>query len=723
MSASPAPSQRASPASSPWGLAGLAALVATAILVFGLGEHGVWTSAELPVLDRTRAALGASASGLARSPWLPDLLRTRGYDALGGVVGLRLPHALSGVGLVALATGIARWRGASVSIALVAGALALAFPITGLTARTALGNPIGELLSAVTVLAAVVAVSVAKGRTAIVWGATAVAVGALAVSATGLAMGLCVPLATVAAFGANETRAAHQRRWLLVAGAVVAVGVTIMLSVRQGDGYVPILGAAKDLEIMDRPEVRRFVAGFEDLGYQLFPWTPLVLLGMLGSARDRLGPLWLACAVAGGAAWSVVYGTVAIPVIVPAALCGAAALERLTAPDTTALWRRAALVAVIGGVLVLGKDAELSPHRILAPFADFPGGRDFPGERLGASDVLKGLRNIAALALLGAGLLSSRHGRLGQRWLGAIPARMRQPLAVAGVVVASLSASVTLARTMVTEMSALLSPRDMLQRYQAWARAGALPSVLGSHNIRDRGLALYGPERVEALAGRQDVTAWLSAAEPRVALIRHADLAAIHMAHRHQGWPLFVLDRSHASLLLVANVLPEGAEDQNTIPDVLLDAPIPMEHETLVRFDNYVEIIGWQASDPVIRTRKASIEVLIKVLRPLPASAKLYTRLLKGRSSRMAVELQSFVGGAYPPNLWREGDYILHRYEFTAPPLEIQWGLHDLVVGIQRATTKNLEITIPEQKRGGAFGVRLRGSKRTFATIGAVRVY
>ena len=69
--------------SAPW-LAALAALAAAAMLLPGLGDHGLWTDAELPVLDRVQAALGEARSGLVRSPWLPDLLRTRAYALVGG---------------------------------------------------------------------------------------------------------------------------------------------------------------------------------------------------------------------------------------------------------------------------------------------------------------------------------------------------------------------------------------------------------------------------------------------------------------------------------------------------------------------------------------------------------------------------------------------------------------------------------------------------------------
>lgn len=712
-------------------VAAVTGLVALAVLLPDLGDHGIWTKEELPILDRARAALGAAASGLARSPWLPDALRTWTYDAVGGAAGLRLPHALATSALVAMAAAVARWRGLSMPAAALAGALALAFPILGVTGRTALGNPVAELCIATAVIAGLAAMETARLRRAMALALVAATASSLAVLSAGLALGLAMPLTVLAVVAVARHPAADTLttavlaprwlRWALVAAAIGAGGAAVWLSYGQADGYIPILGAAKDLELIDKPELRRFAAGFEDFGYHLFPWTPLVLVGVVAGDRDRLGAVWLAVAVATAAAWSVVYGTLATPVTIPAALCGAAAVERLVSPQTPAVWRRIVLVATIGGILVIGKDAELSPERILAPLSDYPGGHNFPEAKLEATERCKQLRSWAALAILLAAFSATRRGRLGAV-MARVPDRHRTTVACGIVSVAALASAWTMHRRVLTDYSRLVSPRGVLARYDTWVSEGALPDRLGAYRVRDKGMTLYGPGDVEALSSRRDASNWLSADEPRAALIRDRDLAALHSSHRHQDWPLYVLDRSHASLVLVANVLPPGAEDLNPIHGVVFDEPQPMAHQTQLRFENYIEIIGWQVTEPVIRTRPASIEVMIKVLRPLPGGCKLFARLIKDRSSRMAITPQPLAGDLYAPNLWREGDYILHRYEFDAPPLEIQWGEHELIIGLRRTESQNIPISIPEGKTGD-FGVRVRGSKRSFATVGTVQVY
>src|SRR5690606_25910827 len=142
-----------------------------------------------------------------------------------------------------------------------------------------------------------------------------------------------------------------------------------------------------------------------------------------------------------------------------------------------------------------------------------------------------------------------------------------------------------------------------------WVDAGVLSPTLGVHRIRDEGLPLYHGGDIEVLSSRRDVPAFLQVDEPRAALVRDADFAPTFQHARQHGWPLFVLDASHARYRLIANVLPEGAEDRNPLHDVVFDEPPQLEHETLLAFENYIEIIGWQIEEPLVRGRKRTLEL------------------------------------------------------------------------------------------------------------------
>ncbi|MFY0538689.1 hypothetical protein [Nannocystis pusilla] len=216
------------------------------MLVPGYGAHGLWSQGEIGALQRAQAALGAALSGLERSPWLPDALRTQALALTGDPAAIRLPGAIATCILVALAAGLARALGLSVTIALLAGAFALAFPLSLTQGRLALGDPVGELAS--TAAALLLATALASPRLARGLALAAAGAGALALAATasGLWLGVALPLAAAALWGPASSGmssgtlpsghgmrdmspppSALQRplRLVLVAGALAAAGV------------------------------------------------------------------------------------------------------------------------------------------------------------------------------------------------------------------------------------------------------------------------------------------------------------------------------------------------------------------------------------------------------------------------------------------------------------------------------------------------------------------
>lgn len=703
----------------PRAIAALAFLVAIAILWPAL-DVGVWTHHELDVFDRTRAELGVALSGLERSPWLPDALRTFSYEANPTEVGLRFPHALAAAGLVAFAAGLARARGGSPTTAVVAGALALAFPVTIHGGTTALGNPVGELLGVAAIAAGLTAVS-EHGARRLGWSALAALALAGAVASAGLLLGGVLVVAVWAAMLPSETPS--RMRMLAWAAAAAGLFVVLWLSLKQGDGYIPLLGDAKDLDVVDKPQTRRFTAGLQEAGYQLFPWTPLVLIGALAATRDRGPSLWLAIAVTLAAGWSILYGPAAFPLTVPAALCGAAAVERLDAPGHAGPWRRVVVLGALLGIVVLGKDASLTPSQIAAPLAPFDGEHMFPADGSHAPARLSQIAKLAALSVLLVGVLSvPTDSRLGRLWARLGLARHRAALFAVLIGGAALYGAGSQTLKLMPDLSAQLSPKRPMTRWAQWAAEGRVPPKLAIYRIRDAGLDLYGPEDAVNLRSRREAGEWLTAEDPSVLMVRRRDWPALYQQMRTLGREAYVLDDSHQLLLLIANFLPEGVEDQNDIPGVLFNEPPRLANETYVKFGNYVEVIGWEITEPVVRGREVTVRFVLKTLRPLPSGSKMYARLLKGRSSRMNGEPTALTGDIYPANLWRPGDYILHEVTFTAPWLEIQWGPHEVLIGLRRTERHNIEISVPEDEVGD-FGVKVRGKKRYFAEIGVVEVW
>lgn len=699
------------------GVLGLGAtLVAALALGVGLGDYGLWSDLELGAVDRCRAALGESLSGLLRSPWLPDALRTAGYGAFESAFGVRVPHALAGAGLAGLATFAAARRGAGTLLALVAGALVLAFPGMGQAARTVAGNPIGEFMATAAAIVGWVALTTEPGAvhrprlTLPAFAALLLASGA----SSGLLLGVSLPLAAVTlATPASTDRRITSGLWT---ATLVTAGLAAMLVVRQNDGYIPILGASRDLKLLGGTTIRPFTGGLLDLGMQTFPWLPVALVGALVPPRrgDRWPALWLLAGLTMASAWSTAYGSIHLPLAVPAALCVVAGLAALSDPEHPPVLRRLAVVLALCGVVVLGKDAARTPSRVGSPLHRFLGEHAYPADEVGTVGLLKIHERITLVSILAMGILAGPLRRRGPR-----AAQLLEGGVLVGIAAQALLYShVLLPRTADTQ--SLAGPLD---RHRAWAAAGELPTGLATLRLRDRGLDYYGPEEAlrRDVTNRTEIIGLLSGEEPAVALVPKGELAGLHQSHRTRQWPLFVLDDSHARLRLVSNVLPSGTEDRNELDAIVLDEVPTLAHETLVRFEESVELVGWEVDEPLVRGDEGRLRLAFRVLRNPPNAIKIHARFQRGRTSRVNYEDQDLTGGKYPVRNWRAGDVILHEQTFKVPVLEIVSGPHDFIVALSKGEKAHLKITQPPEKKG-EFGVVLRGTKRLFARIGFVDV-
>jgi hypothetical protein len=712
----------------------VAAAGAAVVLVPGLDGPGIWSQGELPVLDRALAALGEPRSELVRSPWLPDELRMHSLAAAGvdrPELGLRLPGALAAALVVGLAGALGRWRGGTRAHAVLAALFALGFPGLAVAGRTALGNPVGEATAALAIVLG--AVALARVGTLLRVAATLAALGALGLSiaSTGIVLGAVLPLIAIALSPGTGAVGRWIRVGLWVA-ALGAGGTALWLALGQGEGFIPLLGASKDLELLSNPHEHGLADALEDLAWQTFPWLPLAIVGGLAPGKDRWPGAWLVAGLAIGSAWAPVYGRVPLLLSVPIAVCCAVGTVHLFDPRQTRAARRLGLVVTLAGLFIAGKDVQREPHRAGSPLVHFPAGLGYPDARLHTGEILHGGTRLGALVLVVAFAVSRRSKPAGrvrrptrlQRLGDRLPIAVRRglPLSLAGGLLAAQA--IHYARIHIGRASDQLSAKAPLARHADWVSRGLVPPGLGTHRIRDPGVAFYGPAagRTVPIASRSELMSWLFGEQPAVALVRRSDLPPLHAKGRQNATPLRVLDESHHDLVLVANWLPAELEDRNPLPRVVLDTPPELRHPTLVQFERYVEVIAWEIREPVIRGRRSTLRLVLRPLRPLPAGAQLYARLQRGKMSRINATPHDFVGGIYPPNEWRAGDYILHEFEFDVPLVEILSGPHEFIVGVRRGEHKNLSITVPEGAEGD-HGVVVRGDKREFAVLGQVMVY
>ena len=183
-----------------------------------------------------------------------------------------------------------------------------------------------------------------------------------------------------------------------------------------------------------------------------------------------------------------------------------------------------------------------------------------------------------------------------------------------------------------------------------------------------------------------------------------------------------VLDASNRDVVLIGNTLPPGAADENPVLRVLHDQPPALAHATLVRFEDFVEVIGWAWHEPIVRGRETTLEVALRVLKPLPSGSKIYVRLQQGKLSRINPAPHELAEGVYPPQHWRAGDYILHRFTVAVPMLEILPGAHEVVLGMRRTESSNFKISEPTTD-DNPHGIRFRGATHEFADVGQVQVW
>ena len=382
---------------------------------------------------------------------------------------------------------------------------------------------------------------------------------------------------------------------------------------------------------------------------------------------------------------------------------------------------------------MLRKDAASHPLEVLSPFHSITNAHLLPLSELGFVDQLERSASLAMLVLC----LAFAHAWYfsSSRTPSSAPESPRPkflrtslsapPLPLIGLSLGLLALSYSFGHRHLPRLSDTLSSKEPFERWEHAALA--LPETIGLYRLRDPGTEIYGPDpdRLSKLESRKDITQWLMSEEQRVALIRRRSFPAIFQEHRARKKALHVLDWRHPEFKLIANfspdTLPEAYERHHPLESIVLDDAPPLEHPTLLRFDDFVEIVGWQLDGPIRRGDSITLHLAFKVLRRLPSNAQLYARLQQGRISRINGPAHDFTGGEYPPQHWRKGDYIHHRFRFEIPYLQTLPGPHKLIVGIKRGESSNVPISIPEGKTG-EHGVVVRGKKRTFAALGEVEV-
>jgi hypothetical protein len=644
--------------------------IAALLLFIGLGGFGLWEPFETAHLDgRVPAGGGLPSMGdaLARagSGW-------EGHEELGA----RLPSAAFALfaaavlGLAVLALGGHR-------LALLASITVVGAPVFLFHGRQATGGApllLGETLA----FAGLALVAFAESRLAIAAGIAAAVVGlAAATWCAGALMGIAVPAGTIfaaLAFSGFAGTSTARRRAVLVATAALfvagAASFALAVGLRWNAPLVTAGLAAKRLASID------CASSVGQLAYGWFPWSALLPILFASWSRtteeDPRRRALRVIAVAGMALGLVAqvffteqHGPSPLFLAVPVSLGAALVLDDLERSEVPHAF---AAVVVLAAVAVLVRDFAQDPSTILSGY----------GLGLKAPEPFKPVARVAIAAapflvlVVVAGFV--RGGGIGLR--GA-RVRVVSPLAAAAF-------GGFVALNMVPGLSVHFSPKHVLQTYERFAKGGEPLAVFGASSPIPN---------AKVLSRADELVDWLSRKDRVFALLPPRDLPRIDREHRAaRGDHVFVLDASSSRLLLATSAPAQGEKNVNPIAEHVRSQPFPEppRNARQVNFEDRVELLGWEVdsaagADALKRGAEFTLTTYWRCTGELAQSYDLFVHI-DGAGPRVNGD-HAPVGGAYPTQYWREGDYIRDVYKGTMPSYQ-KAGRYTIRTGLFHGDTR-----------------------------------
>lgn len=310
----------------------------------------------------------------------------------------------------------------------------------------------------------------------------------------------------------------------------------------------------------------------------------------------------------------------------------------------------------------------------------------FVGQRAGWEAVARMPKHVAdygvnawwALPLCGAlapaALIAIRDGfRL-------LVARSRLPRASA-TLAAGLAAGAILGFGYYPALAAQLSPKEVFESYLRLRREGEPLAVLG---IRGRAATYYHGGEVQALPDVGRAFMWLNAepgapiapppSERRWLVVRADDLPKLNSLHRKKTRTnVPVLDGRSSQILLVSNEL-GGLPNQSWLGKLVLDAPpASIAHPVQARFEEQLEVLGWEITDEkgrvvdsVVPQRPYHLRTYFRVLRPIGSNWKMFIHI-DGFQRRYNGD-HPVLEGRYAMTLWQPGDIVVDDHEVVLEP-------------------------------------------------------
>ena len=480
---------------------------------------------------------------------------------------------------------------------------------------------------------------------------------------------------------AEEGAPITEGRLVLVLWAALAYGAQAIFSSRYGPttylGVVPLAAALalflRDVELSGRAWWSEAVIGALFVGllirdYALYPSSPVAGLPVDGLTVPEVFDPRLR--------WAAVLAVFALGIVV--AFVGGEGAERPQVvsklrPWLGAQWRRGGafrvwtvLAAVfLVGSLIFGAICWIGSS--ILPLASI-------GIRVGRALAFAPVVVVALLFAVPWALFAAR--KLAEtRW------RMA-PLLLGGALVGAYAS-----QGFLPELSAHFSPREVYDTYNELHASG---EPLGEYQVSGRAAAYYAEGEIEELSTQAELLQFLGSPERRWAVIPTEELPAVDRSYRTQEQRhLFVADAQSARMLLVTNQAVQGRPNENFLVDAVLDEEPRVQHRVGGKFDDRIELIGYDLDMPQDGYVGAGQEVAVtwywRALNRVPGAYKIFLHV-DGMGNRMNGDHEP-VDGKYPVRLWDEGDIIVDR-QVLRVPANYRPGAYTFWIGFYSGTSR-----------------------------------
>ena len=218
-----------------------------------------------------------------------------------------------------------------------------------------------------------------------------------------------------------------------------------------------------------------------------------------------------------------------------------------------------------------------------------------------------------------------------------------------------------------------ITPKQVFDAYRRKAHSGEPLGILGPGAAS---ATYYAGQNVPAFDTPARALDWLTLLPTRRWLvIRENELPTLNASYRARGNPprnLPVLSNGSSEHLLVSNLLGDGPNDNplaRFLPD---EAPKP-SRELSANLGDQLDVLGWDVLDLEGRSvaavepgRHYTFVIDYRVVQPISGSWETFIHV-DGFQRRYNGDHPT-LGGRYPFNLWRVGDFISDRSDFSLEP-------------------------------------------------------